>query len=145
MEARTIATLSMMLNAFPQSQNTDSEAEIMTYQVACEGIDDAAIIATAKAYVQGRVTGHNRSFAPSCAEFAVEARKRDADMKPAPVCLPEPKERPMNPAYRQAMGERITIWRTHVIGRGERRHKAFMRWLKRYPITVPQYLDEVAR
>lgn len=63
-----------MLNAFPQSA-ADLRGLLLTYDEALTGLDDDAICVAAARFIRGEVSGQNRSFAPSVAEFAAEVRR----------------------------------------------------------------------
>lgn len=66
--------------------------------MAVGGIEPEALARAAQRFMRGEVGGHNRSFAPSCAEFAEECRfqqmsiaaERRPRIEPAPE-TPQPK------------------------------------------------------
>jgi hypothetical protein len=45
--------------------------------MAVGGIEPEALARAAQRFMRGEVGGHNRSFAPSCAEFAEECRTQE--------------------------------------------------------------------
>jgi hypothetical protein len=142
MEDRTHAILSMMLNAFPQSQNTEMTVLLMTFDVALEGIPDTSIVETAKAYLQGKIADHRAAFAPSCAEFALNARKHHYDNLPEKPMIAAPVERKVNPAYRAVMIKKLELF-SCALKTG--RTNQLERWNRRHPITIPMYEDELVK
>jgi hypothetical protein len=114
-------------------------ALLMTFDVALEGIPDASIVATAKAYLQGKIADHRTAFAPSCAEFAVNARKHHYDNLPARPMIAAPVERETSPAYRAAMIKKLDMLKC-AMAKGKL--PALERWNRRNPITVPMYDSE---
>lgn len=74
MNQQAYQEITKMLNAFPQS-TADIRGLLLTYEEALSGLDDAAICETARKFVRGEVAGHNRTFAPSIAEFCDAVRK----------------------------------------------------------------------
>jgi hypothetical protein len=131
-----------MLNIFPQSPNTDRDMFIQDMEICLEGISNEAIIATCKQYMQGKVEGHNKSFAPSGAEFALNARKHHYDNLPERPMIAAPVEREVNPAYRMAMIKKLELF-SCALKTG--RTKQFERWSRRHPITIPMYEDELVK
>ncbi len=75
MSKRTKETLLLMLNAFPQSQATDMELVVRTYVAVVAEFSEETILKTASRYTSGAVPGHEGRFAPTTAEFCIEARK----------------------------------------------------------------------
>lgn len=63
-----------MLSGFPASAGIDPDMAIRAYLMASGGIEHEALARAAGRFMRGEVAGHNRSFAPSCAEFAEECR-----------------------------------------------------------------------
>lgn len=66
--------IAAMLSGFPASGATDADVQLRAYLMAVGGIDPEALARAAQRFMRGEVGGHNRSFAPSCAEFAEECR-----------------------------------------------------------------------
>lgn len=74
MNQQAYQALTKMVNAFPQSA-ADLRGLLLTYEEDTTGIHDQAIIDAAGRFRRGEVAGHNNTFAPSIAEFCVEARR----------------------------------------------------------------------
>jgi hypothetical protein len=129
----------MMLNAFPQSQSTklETDLKIETFRLACDGLTDDAVMATCMAYIQGRVDGHNRSFAPSCAEFAATARTMPVAATDA-LAIAAPVERKVRPEYAASMSKWIENWAS--VMPDEAAHRRFR---KENPLKYPMYQDEL--
>jgi len=94
MNQAAFAEIAAMLNSFPQGAQ-DYQALLKTYSKQLEGVSDAAIIETAERFTGGLVEGQNRTFAPSIAEFATEARRMH-ELLPyrGRAALPPPKWEP---------------------------------------------------
>lgn len=71
--------------------------------MAVGGIEPEALARAAQRFMRGEVGGHNRSFAPSCAEFAEECRFQQmsiaAERRPRIETPPETPQ-PKVPAYK---------------------------------------------
>lgn len=95
----------------------------MTYDKALTGTVHQAIIETAERFIAGEVDNHNPRFAPSVAEFAIEARRiaellpyRGIQSLPAPT--PEPYCAP-DPAEKTRVGFKMMLWAaSHARGHG---------------------------
>lgn len=74
MNQQAYQEITKMLNAFPQS-TADIRGLLLTYDEALTGLDDGSVCATAAKFVRGEVSGQNKTFAPSIAEFRDEVRK----------------------------------------------------------------------
>lgn len=81
MDQKSFLALTAMVNAFPQGQSTDPEVLLRTYRAVLRDISPAAITETAGRFASGRVADQSKTFAPSVAEFATEARRVEADMR----------------------------------------------------------------
>jgi hypothetical protein len=104
--------ITKMLNAFPQSA-ADLRGLLLTYDEDTTGIRDDAIIEAAQRFRRGDVSGQNRTFAPSIAEFCSEARRiaemipyRDRPALPAPRRQTAPDDR----EARVRMKLKIPLW-----------------------------------
>lgn len=74
--------IGMLFASYPSSGESRSEIEqqIALYELALEGVSDANVEMACKAFIQGRVEGHNPSFRPRPPELAEYARrKQDRD------------------------------------------------------------------
>ena len=91
MQDRTKAAIAVMLNSFSQQQNTDPDLLMMAYEIALEGLSDAAIQEACKRFIQGRVSEFDVRFAPSVAQFAKEAQDRQSLMDIAERAARTPK------------------------------------------------------
>lgn len=69
-----VQIIAAMLSGFPSSSATDPDMAIRAYILAIEDIAYEAIARAAKLFLRGEVQGHNKAFAPSCAEFAEQCR-----------------------------------------------------------------------
>lgn len=68
-------TLAILLASFPSNESEDELRAIMqSYDLALEGIAPHWVEHGVKAFIQGRVPGHNPSFRPRPAELAAFAR-----------------------------------------------------------------------
>lgn len=76
MDQRALQEISLLLNAFPQGRDTDAKALLYAFKVALEGISAQVIADTARKFLRGEVAGQDTKYAPSPAEFAREARRR---------------------------------------------------------------------
>ncbi len=68
----------MLLNSYRLPSDTDKDMLLRTYLMAVEELSADAICATARRFIRGEVRNQDRRFAPSCAEFASEARSQQA-------------------------------------------------------------------
>lgn len=66
----------MLLNAFPQARDTDPKGLLYAFGIALEGLSTEAIIDASRRYIAGKVEGQSKDYAPTAAQFADEARKR---------------------------------------------------------------------
>lgn len=76
MEQKIFSALTAMLNAFPQTAN-DKELTLRTFEAVLRGVSSRAVTEAAARFVSGLVAGQSVTFAPSVAEFALEARRID--------------------------------------------------------------------
>lgn len=112
MNQKSYQAITTMLHAFPQSA-ADIRALLLTFDQALRGVSDQAITETAELYFSGRVPNQNTTFAPSVAEFCVEARRVDSMLPyrgrqstplPKPEFFREPK-----PEDRVRMGFKLSV------------------------------------
>lgn len=103
-----------MLNAFPQG-SSDPDILVASIERATADLAAQAIVEAAQRFTGGLVDGQNKTFAPSVAEFATEARRinellpfRGRQALPAPKreFYQEPK-----PSERVRMGFKLAVWR----------------------------------
>ena len=80
-----------MLNSFSQQQSTDPDLLMMAYEIALEGLSDAAIQDACKRFIQGRVPEFDVRFPPSVAQFAKEAQDRQRFIEVAEQAARTPK------------------------------------------------------
>jgi hypothetical protein len=101
-----------MLSGFPASANTDADIQLRAYLMAVDGLEPAALARAAQRFMRGEVGGHNRSFAPSCAEFAEECRFQQmsiaAERRPR-IEPPKPKDNgpPVDPRKLQLLNKAL--------------------------------------
>ncbi len=80
--------------------------------MAVSGIEPEALARAAQRFMRGEVGGHNRSFAPSCAEFAEECRFQQmsiaAERRPR-IEPPKPKDDgpPVDPRKLQLLNKAL--------------------------------------
>lgn len=86
----------MLLNAFPQARDTDPKGLLYAFNIALEGVSTEAIIEAARRFIAGKVDGQSMDYAPTAAQFADEARKRQelTEMRRTPR-LERPVSRPL--------------------------------------------------
>lgn len=68
--------VSLLLNAFPQARDTDPKGLLYAFGIALEGLSTEAIIDASRRYIAGKVDGQSKDYAPTAAQFADEARRR---------------------------------------------------------------------
>lgn len=78
MNQNSAQAILLMFKSFPQTGQMAGALSI--FETALGNVTDAAIQATVERYLAGTVEGHNRSFCPSVAEFAAEARRIQSKM-----------------------------------------------------------------
>lgn len=107
MTQQTLIAIGTMLNAFPAPQG-DVDVLVRSFEAATAQIAPQAVCEAATRYMSGQVDGHNPRYAPSVAEFAVEAR-RIADLKRAIARprLPRPEYHSTGPAPFQIKQEQL--------------------------------------
>jgi hypothetical protein len=80
--------------------------------MAVDGLEPAALARAAQRFMRGEVGGHNRSFSPSCAEFAEECRFQQmsiaAERRPR-IEKPQPKDDgpPVDPRKLQLLNKAL--------------------------------------
>ncbi len=68
-------SLTLLMASFPSSETEQELVSIMgIYDLALEGIDPKWVDQAVRAFIQGRVPGHNPSFRPRPSELAAYAR-----------------------------------------------------------------------
>lgn len=67
--------ISLLLASFPQFQNGDAETALTAYELAVADYTDADLADGVKAFIQGRVPGHNMAFAPTAPQLASACRR----------------------------------------------------------------------
>lgn len=90
MEPRAIEAITVLLNSYRLPSDTDKDMLLRTYVMAVEELSADAICEAAKRFIRGDVTGQDKRFAPSTAEFASEARGQQATINAANRPLPPP-------------------------------------------------------
>lgn len=107
MTQQTLIAIGTLLNAFPASAG-DVDVLVRSFEAATADVPPAAVCEAAKRYMEGRVDGQNTRFAPSVAEFAMEARRlaelRQAISRPR---LPSSTYLRSGPAPFQVKAERL--------------------------------------
>lgn len=77
--------IGLLLSSFPNFQSGDAESLLTAYELAISDYHAADLADAVKAFVQGRVPGHNMAFAPTAPQLAsacrraMEARLDDAN------------------------------------------------------------------
>lgn len=105
----------MLLNSYRLPSDTDKDMLLRTYLMAVEEVGTEAICLAAKRFIRGEVEGQDKRFAPSTAEFASEARKRQAqiefDARPKIEAKPENEPQDIVPKHW------MTAWFDWMAGR----------------------------
>lgn len=84
MSTATIKSLVvMLLEGFPSSANTTTDAVVNAYATALTGIELQYIKLACGRFIRGHVERQNHSFAPSAAEMSREAQRLQADAQRA--------------------------------------------------------------
>lgn len=87
------------------------------YLKAVEGLPAEALQMSADRFTQGRVEGQNTSFAPSCADFAKDARDQWAKYRRENTpLLPKPEEPQFSSEHRAKMQENLSLLARAVRG-----------------------------
>jgi hypothetical protein len=102
-----------MLNAFPQG-NQNPDLLLRTFEAAVREINPEAVLITAELFTTGQVDGQSAKFAPSVAEFTVEARRQEKLLPyRGRVSIPRPKWeqswKPQPKEHRIRMGFKMTL------------------------------------
>lgn len=108
--------IGMLFASYPSAGESRSEIEqqIALYELALQGVSDENVEMACKAFIQGRVEGHNPSFRPRPPELAEYARrKQDRDDRFAiqhdniSAQLEAPKHRDPTPEERQRVQDAL--------------------------------------
>jgi len=81
MDKETVGLLALMLNGFPQSQNTDADATMMGLEMVLTDLSRDAIHYACRQFMTAKVDGHDIRFAPSIAQFYQVAESRNEYLK----------------------------------------------------------------
>lgn len=118
MQDRTKAAIAVMLNSFTQQANTDPDLLMMAYEIALEGLSDAAIQEACKRFIQGRVPEFDVRFSPSVAQFAKEAQERQRMIEIAEHAARAPKiEHKPAPVGNLVSREKMQALSDHLAGK----------------------------
>ena len=67
--------IGLLLSSFPNFQSGDAESLLAAYELAVSGCTEDDLADAVKAFVQGRVPGHNMAFAPTAPQLAATCRR----------------------------------------------------------------------
>lgn len=67
--------IALLLSSFPNFQSGDAESLLAAYEMAVSGCSDYDLAEAVKAFIQGRVPGHNMAFAPTAPQLASVCRR----------------------------------------------------------------------
>lgn len=123
-------------------------------------LEPEAVIEAAARFTKGEVTGQNRTFAPSVAEFTAEARRihhllpfRNIQREPQPDRQLEP---PLSHSERVRMSLKMMLYReaisrndidalASITSSGKRQDMAaYLRLAREWGLTVPPELEKAA-
>lgn len=118
MNQKAYQEMTKMLNGFPQQATADLRGLLLTYDEDLVGVSEQAICEAAVRFRRGLVEGQSKTFAPSIAEFCVEARKI-ADILPFRDrrSIPPPRNEPFrhdDKKTRIRMGFKMTLLSTAI-------------------------------
>ena len=69
------AMIGLLLSSFPNFQSGDAESALTAYELAVSDYTGEDMADAVKAFIQGRVPGHNMAFAPTAPQLASACRR----------------------------------------------------------------------
>jgi uncharacterized protein (DUF1800 family) len=99
-----------VLSGFPASSTVDTDVQLRAYLIAVADVSRDVMERAGRAFLRGKVIGHNKAFAPSAAEFAAECDRQQlviaAENRPR---VERQEDKPMSEA------EKVAPWKLALL------------------------------